>query len=63
MDAAKKSGKAFGIMFNQRTDNFYQKMREIVRSGELGELKRCIWIITDWYRTQAYYNSGGWRAT
>ena len=63
MDAAKKSGKAFGIMYNQRTDNFYQKMREFVRSGELGELKRCIWIITDWYRTQAYYNSGGWRAT
>lgn len=63
MEAAKKSGKAYGLMFNQRTDKFYQKMREIVKSGELGELKRCIWIITDWYRTQAYYNSGGWRAT
>lgn len=63
MDAAKKSGKAFGIMYNQRTNPLYQKMREIVRSGELGELKRCVWIITDWYRTQAYYNSGGWRAT
>lgn len=53
----------FGIMYNQRTDHFYQKMREMVQNGELGELKRCIWIITDWYRTQAYYNSGGWRAT
>ncbi len=63
MDEAKKSGKAFGIMYNQRTDKYYQKMREIVQSGELGQLKRCIWIITDWYRTQAYYNSGGWRAT
>ena len=63
MDAAKKSGKAFGIMYNQRTDHFYQKMREMVQSGELGSLKRCVWIITDWYRTQAYYNSGGWRAT
>lgn len=63
MEAAKKSGKAYGLMFNQRTDKFYQKMREIVKSGELGDLKRCIWIITDWYRTQAYYNSGGWRAT
>ncbi len=63
MDAAKKSGKAFGIMYNQRTSHFYQKMREMVKNGELGELKRCIWIITDWYRTQAYYNSGGWRAT
>ena len=63
MAAAEKSGKAFGIMYNQRTDAFYQKMREMVKSGELGELKRCVWIITDWYRSQAYYNSGGWRAT
>lgn len=63
IDAAKKSGKAFGIMYNQRTNPMYQKMREIVQSGELGELKRCVWIITDWYRTQAYYNSGEWRAT
>ena len=63
MDKAQKSGLAFGIMYNQRTDKFYQKMREMVQNGELGELKRCIWIITNWYRTQAYYNSGGWRAT
>lgn len=60
---AKESGKVFGLMFNQRTNPAYQKIREIVQSGELGELKRCVWIITDWYRTQAYYNSGGWRAT
>ncbi len=63
MEVAKKSGKVYGLMFNQRTDKFYQKMREMVQNGELGELKRCVWIITDWYRTQAYYNSGGWRAT
>ena len=63
MEAAKKSGKAFGIMYNQRTNKLYQKMREMVKDGSLGELKRCVWIITDWYRTQAYYNSGGWRAT
>ena len=60
---ARESGKVFGLMFNQRTNPAYQKIREIVQSGELGELKRCVWIITDWYRTQAYYNSGGWRAT
>ena len=46
----------------QRTPKF-QKMREIVQSGALGELKRCVWIITNWYRTQAYYDSGTWRAT
>ncbi len=62
-EAAKESGVKFGIMFNQRTNPMYKKAREIVQSGELGELKRMVWIITNWYRTQAYYNSGTWRAT
>ena len=35
----------------------------MVRGGELGEIRRVIWIITDWFRTEFYYNSGGWRAT
>ena len=62
-EAAAKSGRVFGIMYNQRTNPKFQKMREIVQSGALGELKRCVWIITNWYRTQAYYDSGTWRAT
>ncbi len=62
-EAAAKSGKAFGIMFNQRTNPQFAKIREIIRSGELGEPKRLVWIITNWYRTQAYYDSGSWRAT
>ncbi len=62
-EAAAQSGKVFGIMYNQRTNCVYRKVRELVRSGELGEIRRVSWIITDWYRTQAYYNSGGWRAT
>ncbi len=53
----------FAAMFNQRTDPRYQKIRELVRSGELGKLLRVNWIITNWFRTQAYYDSGGWRAT
>jgi predicted dehydrogenase len=53
----------FAAMFNQRTDPRYQKVRELVTSGELGKLLRVNWIITSWFRTQAYYDSGGWRAT
>ncbi len=60
---AEQSGKVFGIMFNQRTNGLFAKAREIVESGQLGALKRSVWIITNWYRTQAYYNSGSWRAT
>ena len=62
-EAAKNSGKVFGIMWNQRTNPLFQKAREIVQSGRLGTPKRLVWIITNWYRTQAYYNSGNWRAT
>ena len=62
-EAAKKSGKVFGMMFNQRTNCVYRKMHELVQSGELGAIKRVNWIITDWYRTQSYYDSGSWRAT
>ncbi len=53
----------FGMMFNQRTNCLYRKMREIIASGELGEIRRTSWIITNWYRPQAYYDSGAWRAT
>lgn len=60
---AQSAGKIFAIMFNQRTNDIFAKAREIVKSGALGELKRTVWIITNWYRTQRYYDSAGWRAT
>ncbi len=60
---AQKTHRIFSITFNQRTNALFQKAREIVYSGQLGELKRSVWIITNWYRTQHYYNSGTWRAT
>ena len=63
LDAAKETGKTFALMFNQRTNCVYRKMKEILESGELGSMKRMSWIITDWYRSQAYYDSGSWRAT
>ena len=62
-EAAEKSGLVFGMMFNQRTNCVYRKMHELVTSGELGAIKRVNWIVTDWYRTQIYYDSGNWRAT
>jgi predicted dehydrogenase len=62
-DVAAASGKVFGIMYNQRTNPLYIKLRELIASGELGEIRRTNWIITNWYRSQSYYNSGGWRAT
>jgi predicted dehydrogenase len=53
----------FGMMFNQRTNCVYRKLKEMIDGGELGVIKRMSWLITDWYRTQYYYDSGAWRAT
>jgi len=62
--AAHRSKKqVFAAMFNQRTDSVYRKIRELVKGGELGKIRRVTWTITDWFRTEAYYASGGWRAT
>ena len=53
----------FAAMFNQRTDPYYLKVRELIRHGELGQIRRINWIITNWFRTEAYYKLGNWRAT
>jgi len=60
---AAKCDKIFAIMFNQRTNCVYRKMKEIIDSGEMGAIRRTNWIITDWFRSQSYYDSGAWRAT
>ena len=62
-EAARHAGVKFGMMFNQRTNPVFRKMRELVQSGEYGQIKRTNWIITSWYRPQFYYDSGDWRAT
>lgn len=62
-EVAGRSDKVFAIMFNQRTNCVYRKLHEMIASGELGAMKRVNWIITDWYRTQSYYDAAGWKAT
>ena len=53
----------FAAMFNQRTDPQYKAVKKLIASGDLGEIKRVNWIITNWFRSQRYYDGGGWRAT
>jgi predicted dehydrogenase len=53
----------FAAMFMQRTYGHWQKIKALIDGGELGRLVRTTWLITDWFRTQSYYNNGGWRAT
>ena len=61
--AAEKSGVKFGMMFQQRTRPMYQKAKEILESGAYGQIRSVNWLITTWFRSQQYYNSGAWRAT
>lgn len=58
-----KKSQVFSAMFNQRTDPHYRRTRDLIQRGELGDIKRVVWIINDWFRPEFYYKSGGWRAT
>lgn len=62
-EVANASDKVFTIMYNQRTNPLYQKVKAMIEEGELGELMRVNWVITNWFRTERYFQSGGWRAT
>jgi len=62
-EAKKHPDVVFGMMFNQRTNHIYRKIKELISSGKYGNIRRTNWIITNWYRPQAYYDSGAWRAT
>jgi len=61
--AAKRPNLVFSAMFQTRTSSAFQTLRNLIKSGELGEIRRINWIITNWFRSAAYYASGGWRAT
>ncbi len=60
---ADRAGKKFAIMWNWRTHPLFIRLKEILDSGEYGQLRRVNWIVTCWYRSQAYYDSGDWRAS
>jgi predicted dehydrogenase len=61
--AATKPELTFAIMFNQRNNPLYQRIKEIVDAGEIGAIRRTNWIITTWWRPQGYYDQSAWRAT
>ena len=62
-ECAEKSGALYGIMYNQRTNPVYARAKEIISSGLLGDIRRVEMVVTHWYRSQFYYNQGGWRAS
>jgi Predicted dehydrogenases and related proteins len=62
-ECAKRTGVVAAVMLNQRTNPLYATAKKLVDGGEIGKIQRVNFIVTDWYRSQAYYNQGGWRAS
>lgn len=52
-----------GVMFNRRTSEVYQKVRDLIAGGEMGQMRRALWQVTNLYRTYAYYETSSWRGT
>ena len=61
--AAEHPEVVFGIMFNQRNNPLYRRLKAIVDAGEIGTIRHTSWIITNWWRPQGYYDQSAWRAT
>jgi predicted dehydrogenase len=53
----------FGVMFQERSRPLYSTIKSMLQEGTLGAIRRVHWIVTDWFRSQAYYQSSPWRAT
>ena len=62
-EAAEKAGVKFGAMFQTRTAPVFKKVKQLLDSGEFGQIRGVTWLVTKWYRSQFYYDSGSWRAT
>ncbi len=62
-EAAEKAGVTFGIMFQSRIDPYFMKIKELLDSGRFGQIRGVTWLVSSWYRSQKYYDSGSWRAT
>ncbi len=61
--AKRRPAQVFGAVFNQRTDPYFRKIRDLLRGGTFGPVRRINWTITNWFRPEAYYQSSSWRAT
>lgn len=61
--AAEAHGCVYGIMFHQRMYEKYRYFKQLLDSGELGELQRMKMENSRYYRTKHYHQSGPWRSS
>lgn len=63
VNTAKETGVPFAVMYQSRSKPTNQAAHKLIAEGRLGKIYRTCLISTRWFRSQAYYNSGGWRGT
>jgi len=63
IDLHRSTDRVLAVMFNQRTDPAFRKIKDLLNQQALGDIQRILWVMTAWYRTQAYYDSAPWRGT
>lgn len=59
---ARAKGLKLGVISQHRTDPGIVELKEAVASGKLGQVILAEAYVK-WYRSQEYYDSGGWRGT
>ena len=59
----RQDGQQFGVMLNLRIHPQMQRIKGLLDGGQLGDIQRVQWTITNWFRSEAYYASSEWRAT
>jgi predicted dehydrogenase len=52
----------FATSLPLRADPRYLALRSLLRNGELGELSRVTWTVSDCFRSDAYYRKSSWRS-
>ena len=62
IDGARSSGVSLTVISQQRFNPGVQRAKALVDEGRLGRLTE-VSVSVAWYRSQAYYDSAGWRGT
>ncbi len=61
-EARQKTGKTVGVVHQNRNNTNMKPMVDAIRSGKIGEVFYGDFAVK-WFRTQEYYDNGGWRGT
>lgn len=61
--AAESANKVYGLIFHQRMYKKNSRIKQILESGQLGNIERVMLINSRYYRTRYYHQSGNWRSS